>query len=365
MTKELITIDTLNAVEVFGKEGGADGLLESLRKQVTSIDRDISTAKGRDNIRSLAYTIARSKTAADEAGKLLKAEHQKVVDLVDAERKKLRDGLDALKEEIRAPLTEYENKEKARVKAHEDALAEIKALSSDLPDDAPAIQERIDRLATYTDREWEEFAMRADKEMTVAGDILIKCYAAAVKLAEERAELERLRAEQAAREQKEREERIAAEAAAKAKAEAEQEAERQRVAAAEAAKAEQDRLEREKAEAQARAEKAEADRLAQEKAAAEAAVRAEQESVARAEAAAKAERDRQAAEAKALADAEAARAADTAHKAKVNNEAYDAIFSILKDYCLGGDDIEKAKESAKEIIVEIAKGKIPHVSIKY
>lgn len=356
MTTELITIDTLNPVEIFGKEGGADSVLDAIRKQVTSIDRDISTSKGRDNIRSLAYAIARSKTAADEAGKLLKAEHQKVVDLVDAERKKLRDGLDALKEEIRAPLTEYENKEKARIQAHENALADIKALSSDVPDDAHAIKERIDRLATYQPRDWEEFAMRADKEMSVARDSLTKCHASAVKMAEERAELERLRAEQAAREQKEREERIAAEAAAKAKADAEAAAEAARIEAEAKAKAEQDRLEREKAEAQARAEKAEADRLAQEKAAAEAAIKAEQEAKARAEAAAQAERDRQAAEAKALADAEAARAADTAHKAKVNNDAVKAMVEAVT-----GIDPEIAKAMLKAII----RGDIPHVSIKY
>lgn len=362
---ELVVLEQINPVEVFAKEGGADAVLDAMRKKVASIDRDISTAKGRDNIRSLAYAIARSKTAADDAGKLLKAEHQKVVDLVDAERKKLRDGLDALKEEIRAPLTEYENAEKARVKDHEDAIAAVEALTADLTDDPAAIQQRIDIMAQYADRDWQEFAMRADKAMTTARDTLDKAHAAAVKAAADRAELERLRREQAEREQKEREERIAAEAAAKAKAEAERLAAEKAAAAAAAAKAEQDRLEREKAEAQARAEKAEADRRAQEKAAQEAAAKAEKDAADRAAAAAKAERDRQAAEAKALADAESARAADKAHKAKVNNEAYDAIFSILKEYCLGGDDLEKAKESAKEIIVAIAKGEIPHVTIKY
>lgn len=351
---EVTIIQEINPVEVFAKEGGADGVLEAVKKQVSTIDRDISTAKGRDNIRSLAYAIARSKTAADEAGKLLKAEHQKVVDLVDAERKRLRDGLDAIKDEVRAPLTEWENAEKDRVKGHEDAIQCIEALTTDLPDDPAAIQQRIDLMAAHADRDWQEFAMRADKTLTTTRAVLDKAHAAAVNAEADRAELERLRREQAEREQKEREERIAAEAAAAAKAEAERLAAEQAAQAAASAKAEQDRLEREKAEAQARAEKAEADRLAQEQAAETARIEAERLAAEREAAAAQAERDRQSAEAKAIADAEAARAADKAHKAKVNNEAVSALVAAgLTD------------EQAKTAIIAIASGKVPNVAIRY
>src|SRR6185437_576408 len=122
----LATIETLVPAQVF-----ASGAIETVLSRIEREAReraaalDISTPAGRKDIASLAYKVARSKTALDGAGKDLKAEWLAKSNAVDAERRTLRERLDALADEVRAPLTEWENAEKPRVKAHEDALVAI------------------------------------------------------------------------------------------------------------------------------------------------------------------------------------------------------------------------------------------------
>ena len=63
---------------------------------------------GRDEIKSLAYKIARSKTTLDNIGKEHVAEIKAKAKAIDNLRAEMRDDLDALKHEIRAPLDEWE-----------------------------------------------------------------------------------------------------------------------------------------------------------------------------------------------------------------------------------------------------------------
>ena len=176
---------------------------------------------------------------------------------------------------------------------------------------------------------------------------------------------------------KEHEDKIAAEKKveddriAKEKAEAE---ENERI------RKENARLEAEAKEREAKAkaeqierEKAEAERIAKE-AAERAAIEAEREKE-RKEAqdkldAAEAERKRVEAEAKAKAEAEAKERADaiareknTATRKRVNNAVLDAIVLTMSEKHSG--NVVEAKAIAKDIVMEIAKGNIPNVSINY
>ena len=122
----LATIETLNPVAVFS--GGIDPLLERIAAESRAQKLDISTEKGRKEVASLAYKIARSKTLLDDMGKALGEDAKRKLDAINADRKKARDSLDALKEEIRKPLTDWENADALRIAALEQKIKDIELL---------------------------------------------------------------------------------------------------------------------------------------------------------------------------------------------------------------------------------------------
>ncbi|MDX9896843.1 MAG: hypothetical protein RBS34_15445, partial [Desulfofustis sp.] len=112
---EIITTQQLDLAVFFNGDNSLDRLLDRIEQEALSLVPDVSTAKGRGEIKSLAYKVAQSKTALDNAGKQLVAEAKQKLAAVDAERKKARDRLDALKAQVRQPLTEWEQAEDRRV----------------------------------------------------------------------------------------------------------------------------------------------------------------------------------------------------------------------------------------------------------
>ena len=73
MSQEIALVDLPKPVDLF-RPGGADDILKEIKQRVNSVVYDISTEKGRDEIRSMARKIASSKTAIDNMGKELKSE---------------------------------------------------------------------------------------------------------------------------------------------------------------------------------------------------------------------------------------------------------------------------------------------------
>ena len=349
------------ALQVYSATNGLDPYLQKIRDEIDGFTPDVSTKKGRDAIASIAYKVARSKTALDAVGKDLVAELKEVPKKIDAERKRMRDQLDAWQEEVRRPLTEWEEAEKARVeriKSQVARLADTETASMSAKD----IRESIANLEAHViDARYEEFESEAHRVKAASLNYLRDALVAREKYEEEQAELERLRIEAAQREQKDREERIAREAAESERLAAEQRAQAERDAAARReadamAAAEQARLNAELAEQRriAAEKQAEIDRQAAVEQARIAAERAEQEAQARADRAAAQERQRQADE-QARAEAEAkAREADKAHKKQINNEALDSLIA-------GG----MPEDCARKAITLIAQRKIPHISISY
>lgn len=324
---------------------------EEVRKEQPNLD--ISTPKGRDAIASLAYKIAQTKTKLDKIGKGLNDEQQAAIDAVNAERKRVWEELETLQKDVRAPLTIWQNAEKERVDGHERAIAMIKQslvfVGEPTADD---ILLSLENIKSFFDlRTWDEFNVRATMEFNAACEDLKKRYDTKVKADADAVELARLKKAEDERLQAERDAAIAA----KAKQEAEDKAAADAKALAEKTEADKAAMAKVLADA---LEKAETDRRAAEQAALEAAHKAKVDAQKAAEKAAEDERKR-AADAKAAEEKEAAaRASNLALKAKVNNEAADAIEEILKD-------VVSEHPIAKMIIIAIAKGKIPHVSIKY
>src|SRR5690606_11791300 len=91
-----------------------DEFYAHVQAEVDAFEPDLSTDKGRKAIASLAYKIARTKTAIDDAGKKLNEEARAKINAVDAERRAVREHFDALSAKVRQPLTEWEEGEKKR-----------------------------------------------------------------------------------------------------------------------------------------------------------------------------------------------------------------------------------------------------------
>jgi hypothetical protein len=347
---DLVAVETLRASEVFAP-GGVEKLLAKVTADVRALNvLDATTEGGRTEIKSLAYKVARSKTALDDMGKEFVAELKRAASTIDADRRMIRDRLDALRDEVRKPVDEWEAIEKDRVAAHAKSIADLEALL-DFGGQEPSaaqLQERIDIFAATPAR--EELSLLSLR----VGKRLEDLHVAAVKREAERAELERLRREQTEREQLERDERIAAEAAERARSEAEAKAKREAEQAAERAAAEQRRLDQELAAANARAAKAEQDRIAAERKAADDAKAAAEAAESDRLLAIGAERKR-VADAKAREDAETAkREADKKHKAKINSE-------VLAAFRAAG----LTDAAGKMATTALAQGKIPHAKLLY
>jgi colicin import membrane protein len=388
---ELSIIDIKNPLVVFSTPKGLDPFIDQIEAQVKKAELDISTEEGRAAIRSLAFKVAKSKTALDKMGKELTEEQRALIASVNEERRRVRERLEKLQEEVRKPLTDWENAEKERVAAHEAAISYLMTADKwEHPATMELVEKRLaDLTPFYEGREWQEFKSRASALYDHGKAALQPRLADMVKAEKEAAELTRLRAAEQERMQKEREEEIAAKAAevarleaerkgadqiaeleAKRKQEADAAAQRDREAAEALKKAESDRLEAEK-RAEDERKAAEERAVAAEKAAKEAQAQAERNRIAAAEkakadqeAAVEAERQRVAAAQEVERKAAAAREADKAHKAKINNEALQGLLSVIFS-----DDpdvlTEFQKNTGKNVVKAIASGQIAHVKITY
>lgn len=318
-------------------ENGLDKLLEQIREGVNEVP-DLSTAKGRARIASLAAQVSRSKTAVEKPGRDYLKRLKEQPKVVEAELRRFVTECDQLRDEVRRPLTEWEDAEKARTEALQQRLVDLRALA-DVIDTAgnylPSadIQARIQEAKSVVlDESWQERTAEAG----VAKDSTIQQLEASLAVAQKReheaAELERLRKEAEEKARLEREEAIRREAAEKATRDAEAKA-----------KAEIDAAARREASEKARAEEAERQRIETEKRA----TREKEEAVA-------AERRRQEEEQKRIADEEARRAADKEHRRTINRQAIaDLIESGL------------SQEMAEKALIAIASGKVSAISIKY
>lgn len=325
-------------------ENGLDKFIEQIREGVNEVP-DLSTAKGRARIASLAAQVSRSKTAVEKPGRDYLKRLKEQPKVVEAELRRFVTECDQLRDEVRRPLTEWEDAEKARTEALQQRLVDLRALA-DVIDAAgnylPStdIQSRIQEAKSVVlDESWQERAAEAG----VAKDSTIQQLEASLAVAQKReheaAELERLRKEAEEKARLEREEAIRREAAEQAKRDAEAKAQAEIDAAARREAEARAATERAERKAKAATEKAE-----QEKNDAIAAERRRQEE---AETARLAEQKR-------IADEEARRAADKEHRRAINRQAIaDLIESGLP------------QEMAEKALIAIVSGKVSAVSIKY
>jgi len=331
----LVSVEKINALEVF-TDKGMTPVLEEIRNKVALLEPDITTAKGRSEIKSMANKIARSKTLLDEVGKTLVAEWKAKAKIVDDSRKKMRDELDTLKEVTRAPLTEWERVEEERKAKIENGLNDLIAFQT-IPHGASVqhIQDIIQEIESITvDESWGEYKERATAAQSFA-------YKNAMSRLEERKaydqqqeEIQQLRKQEAERNAIEAERRKQMAMADSARAEAE-------------AKMRHDveQLERRAKQAEERA------KLAEENAKRQVELKLKQEADAKAEAKQRAEAQAKY-EAQKKAEQEAERAKKAERQKHVNirlAEATDALAEYI------------GKDNAQIAIANVFQNNVPHV----
>ncbi|MGQ3664010.1 hypothetical protein [Citrobacter braakii] len=311
-------------------ENGLEKFLEQIRESVKEVP-DLSTAKGRARIASLAAQVSRSKTAVEKPGRDYLRHLKEAVKPAEAELRRFVSACDEMRDEVRRPLTEWEA-EQERIKAeeamnvlHAEALEMNIKFDQELAAKFESDHEMALLMNDAFDREEKEKAEEAERQR-IAHEEELKRQAEEKAKREAEEKIERERAESARREDE-----------LKFKAE---QAERDRIAAEQKAEAEKkeaaDRAEREKQEAieaEKRKAQEEADRIKREAEAKEAARLAEE---------------------KRIADEAAARAADVEHRRAINASAVQALIEqgIPEDW-------------AKACVVAIARGKVPATTINY
>ena len=327
----------LSAESLFGT-GQIETIVSAIETQVRGEVIDISTPDGRKAAKSLAYKVARSKGVLDEIGKdhvaAIKAQSAKI----DTERKSLRDRLDALKAEVSGPVEQWETRETERISAHEQALCTVIGLPrfAGTQPTSHEVRDRIEQVATFAALDWQEFKERADVAVAEALATLNGALADAEQRERDAAELEALRAEKAARDARDAEEKAAREANERAERERLAQAERDRIAAEQAAERERQHAER------LETMKCEQFEIAKRQAE-EAAARAIEQ-----------ERQRVANEQAEKAAAEKKRAENKRRREKVHGEIRQVLLAELL-----------SPGAADRIVDALACGDIPHVSITY
>lgn len=368
-----------------------------LEREIEVFVPDLSTEASRKRIAALAYKVARTKSAIDEAGKELNEKLRKQINAVDASRREIREKLDALKEKARKPLTDWEEVEAKRLEFCQSQIKMLEAapqiLATDTSESVASLLKAVEdtEIDQAVFQEFYAAAVSAKKvaiaSLQTAIEVLKKKEAEAIELVRLRAESEarqaadreaaRIAEEKRLKEERTRqaEERKAAEAAAAAKAaqEAEDRVKRESEAAAQK---ERERLEREHQsalEAQKK-ERLEAERIAREEAlkverelkaqleqerklkeAAEKKHQAEAARIAKEEAARKEEADRVKAEANKKAAAEKKLTANKTHRQVVMTAAKAALM----------EHAGLEEETARKVVLAISTEKIPAVSMRF
>jgi hypothetical protein len=291
---------------------------------------DYRDKKGNKEARSHIDKLRTTKAAIEKKRVSEKEEFLVKGRLVDADAKYLTAVVQSMIEVHETPLKEIENEEKRRVEAIKqriESLSTYKVYGSG-GDKQVYIDELKSVKAFVIDESLGEFQLDAAKAKESAIAYLEQYIIDREKYEAEQAELARLRAESLAREQKDREERIARESAESARIAAEQ-------AAANAIRDAQlatERAQREKAESEAREKQAVIDAQARELAQKQAAELASKQAEERAEQQrlqAIADTESRIAREAAVAKAEADKlAANTAHRTKVKKAAKESFIAL-------------------------------------
>ena len=337
---DLALPDQTALMPLFETENGFDPLIEQIEKAVRSFASDVSTAKGREAIKAMAFKVTKSKTALQAMAKDAKEDAAKKVKAVNSETKRIEVRLDALRDETRKPLSDWEAEKERAMQVLADVMSSVsfKTFPADVTSDN--IKSEMARIEVIVIDPALHGAAEVERVETLAAmnaslQVHLEREADQRELAELRAAQERQNAEA---------QRLADEAAAKERATAAAlEAERQKAAQAE----------REKVQAEQDAQSERAAAEFRQKQTLEAHQRELVEAEKKAEAAIVAERERVAQEQAEKDIQEAAIAASGQRRQEVEHLIVVAIVNTAKDGLIDADSVCHA----------LMTGQIPNVKV--
>ena len=204
-------------------------IIEMIEIESKKIVFDIKTDDGKQGIRSLAFNIAKAKTAIENAGKEKKSELSVEIKIIDGLRNVSKDRLGKLQEEIRRPLTDLENAEKERIAKIELRLENLSAMGNENMTSDELLEAIRIVTSSPIDDSWDEFKADAIKAHELTLTRLNLTYQKVKKLEDEKAELDQLRAMKIEFEKRESERLAADKARFEAEAKAEAQAEKVRL----------------------------------------------------------------------------------------------------------------------------------------
>lgn len=324
--------------------GGLDPYYQQIRSQVLSEVPDITTKAGIARIKSLAAMVSKSKTAVEKPGREYLKQLKELPKVIEAELRDWNGKMDALRDEVRKPVTELEEKEKARIAALDERFNEIQKIKNVTAIDvlsSEVLTSWINKLeAIVIDDTWDEYKERAQVAKDAGLVELNKSLVIAQQREAQQAEIEKLKAEQAQRDQEERERQIAEQA----RHEAEQKALREKLESERREQAAKDaavKAEREAEEAKQRLQREQKESAERERVAAEQAAERERQRLAQEEASRKAEEER--------------RAANVEHQRTINREVVSSLIAVSGI----------TEEQARSILCATVRKEIPHLLIQY
>jgi hypothetical protein len=293
---------------------------------------DISTEKARTELKRFARPLQKLRTGIEARAKELTGATKRKIAAIDSEKRRLVQLVGGIEDEVLQPLTAWEQEEETRKANLAGIVARLAGFAQNFHTDIPTLTAEITELESFDLSTMQEYKVGAESAIAASLRVL-KPELERRKVAEAQlAELAKLRAEAAERAEQDR--LAAIEHAAKERAEREAAesvaAAEQRAAAAEA-KAKADQIESEQRTQEA-LKRADIERIA---AVAKERLRIEDEQ----------REERIAAE---------TRAKNKAHRLKIDNEALGAIIAL---------DIPM--DRAQDLLIAIAKGLIPYVTITY
>ncbi|MDE1511970.1 hypothetical protein PWJ72_21400 [Serratia nevei] len=298
---------------------GLDKYLNQIRQAVNEVP-DVSTAKGRARIASLAAGASRSKTAIEKPGREYLRHLKEQPKIIEAELRRFVIECDKIRDETRRPLTEWEA-EQDRLKQEAEAKKKAEQLAAEIE----VAHEMALLMNDAFDRDAKEKAEEVERLRKAHEEFIAQQAAEKAKREVE----EKAKSDIEAAEQRERDAKLAQERAEQAIKDNAAKAERD-------AKELAERVEREKQDA-----------IAAEK------LKAQQESE-RVQREAKQKEDARLAEEKRVTDEAAKRAADVEHRRTINRQAVaDLIANGLPEDC------------AQKCVAAIAKNLISSVRITY
>lgn len=326
---------------------------EKIKAETDTLVPDITTKKGRDEIRSMASRVVTTKTSIEKARLQLTKQWRDQTASVNAAGKEIEQSLSDLAAEVRAPLTAWEDKQKEIERQCRETMDFLRSAAIvTLGDTVESVRERGSKVF-MTDLDEDVYGALFDDAQTLKGIAMVALKEALARLEKEeadRAELARLKEQEEQRKADEEAARVAREEGRareeKARREAEEEEQRKRDLAEASERAAKEAAENAKREAEAEAQR----KIDEANAEAERVKREADEQVARIR---KQEEDR-AAEAARIKAEDEERASNLAHRAKVKTDAKLAIMSC------GADE-----DTARKIVVAIMAGEVPNVTLAF